>query len=238
MMPLVSIVTAVYNGENYLAECIESVLAQTYGNWDYVIVGAGSALASNFSIAKAIDRAVMDGCDIVNLSLGGGDADPATSAAIADARSRGTVIVCAAGNDYREPVSFPAADARALAVSAFGRVGTFPSGTPEHDDVSTPRGKDKKNFLAAFTNVGFEIDLTGPGVGVVSTVPGGYAVMGGTSMACPAVAGMIARVLAANPAVANMPRNQARSDTIIKLAFKAASELGFGSSNEGQGMVR
>ena len=38
MMPLVSIVTAVYNGENYLAECIESVLAQTYGNWDYVIV--------------------------------------------------------------------------------------------------------------------------------------------------------------------------------------------------------
>jgi glycosyltransferase involved in cell wall biosynthesis len=36
--PLVSIVTPVYNEEEHLAECIESVLAQTYQNWDYTIV--------------------------------------------------------------------------------------------------------------------------------------------------------------------------------------------------------
>src|SRR5438477_2595110 len=35
---VVSVVTPVYNGEEYLAECIESVLAQTYQNWDYCIV--------------------------------------------------------------------------------------------------------------------------------------------------------------------------------------------------------
>lgn len=36
--PLVSIVTPVYNGESYLRECIDSILAQTYDNWDYTIV--------------------------------------------------------------------------------------------------------------------------------------------------------------------------------------------------------
>jgi glycosyltransferase involved in cell wall biosynthesis len=36
--PLVSVLTPVYNGEQYLVECIESVLAQTYQNWEYCII--------------------------------------------------------------------------------------------------------------------------------------------------------------------------------------------------------
>jgi glycosyltransferase involved in cell wall biosynthesis len=36
--PLTSIITPVFNTEKYLAECIESILAQTYDNWEYLIV--------------------------------------------------------------------------------------------------------------------------------------------------------------------------------------------------------
>lgn len=36
--PLVSVVTPVFNGERYLRECIESVIAQTYRNWELLVV--------------------------------------------------------------------------------------------------------------------------------------------------------------------------------------------------------
>ena len=36
--PFVSVLTPVYNGEDFLAECIESVLSQTHGNFEYIIV--------------------------------------------------------------------------------------------------------------------------------------------------------------------------------------------------------
>jgi len=37
-IPLVSVVTPFYNTQAYLSECIESVLRQTYTNWEYVLV--------------------------------------------------------------------------------------------------------------------------------------------------------------------------------------------------------
>ena len=40
--PLVSVLTPVYNGEEFLRECIESVLSQTYQNWEYIIVNNAS----------------------------------------------------------------------------------------------------------------------------------------------------------------------------------------------------
>jgi glycosyltransferase involved in cell wall biosynthesis len=36
--PLVSVVTPFFNTEDYLSECIESVLKQTYHNWEYILV--------------------------------------------------------------------------------------------------------------------------------------------------------------------------------------------------------
>ncbi len=53
--PLVSVVTPVYNGARYLSECIESVLAQSYQNWDYTIVNNCSTDAT-LEIAESYAR--------------------------------------------------------------------------------------------------------------------------------------------------------------------------------------
>jgi glycosyltransferase involved in cell wall biosynthesis len=58
--PLVSVVTPVYNGAEFLPQCIESVLAQTYQNWDFTIVNNCSTDDSLGICQKytAIDRRI------------------------------------------------------------------------------------------------------------------------------------------------------------------------------------
>ena len=204
----------------------------------YRVFGKGIGTATNFAIAKAINRAVADGCDVINLSLGGGPSDPATASAVHDARQAGVLVIAAAGNDKRGPVVFPGADPQCIAVSAMGSVGAFPKGSSEEGDVMAPKGTDTNDFIAAFSNVGPEIDVTGPGVGVLSTVPGGYEPLSGTSMAAPAVTGFAARLLAGSPAILAMPRDQARSDEMAKAVLLAARTRGFPAPMEGRGLPR
>lgn len=203
----------------------------------YRVFGQGSGSASSFAIAKAIDLATSEGCDLLNMSLGGGQPDDTLKAAVEAARAAGSLCVIASGNGDRAPVAFPASDAMALAVSALGRVGTFPNDSAETDDVAAPFGTDTADFIASFSNVGPEIALTGPGVGIISTVPGGYAEISGTSMACPAATGMAAQLLASSD-VLKMTRNAGRSDAIVKAILAAAKSLGLGATFEGHGLLQ
>jgi subtilisin len=209
----------------------------------YRVFGKNEPSASNFAMIKAIDRAVEDGCDLINLSLGtpsGTPEDPALRSAIEDARERGVVVVAAAGNDGRQPVAFPAASSACVAVSAFGREGTFPADSLQAFEALTaqPRGDEAENFVANFTNIGLSLELTAPGVGIVSTFPGGYAVLDGTSMACPAVTGVAALLLARRPDILGAPRNLARAEAITQMLLQSARKLGFGATFEGQGLPK
>ena len=63
--PFISIVTPVYNGALFLAECIESVLNQSYTNWEYIIVNNCStdgtlALAEQYASRDARIRVVTN----------------------------------------------------------------------------------------------------------------------------------------------------------------------------------
>lgn len=203
----------------------------------YRVFGKGAEGASSFAIAKAIDRAVADGCDLLNLSLGGGPDDPTTSEAIKAARAKGVVCVIAAGNDGG-PVAWPARHPLALSVSALGYKGLWPTGAMQSQTVTEPLGKEH-SFIADFSNTGPEIGLAGPGVGVISCIPHDrFGVMDGTSMACPAVTGALARRLAADATVRAMPRDGDRADAIVRLALQAARDMGLPPLTQGAGLAQ
>ncbi len=203
----------------------------------YRVFGKNAEGASSFAIAKAIDRAVSDGCDLLNLSLGGGPDDPTTSEAIKAARAKGVVCVIAAGNDGG-PVAWPARHPLALSVSALGFEGLWPAGAMQVQTIKPPLGKER-SYVADFSNTGPEIDVAGPGVGVISSIPHDrFGVMDGTSMACPGVTGALARRLAADAKTLAMPRDGDRADAIVKLAMVAARDMGLPPFAQGAGLAQ
>lgn len=137
---------------------------------------------STASVAAAIHCAIDDGADIVNLSLTAGDTT-AMRNALDRAAAAGVVVVAAAGNggDGNHPGRYPAAHPSVIAVTA----------------VVPGSGEERR---AAFADGGPWVDLAAPGVGVVSTTPGGgWSVADGTSYAVPFVTGAAALVLATDP---------------------------------------
>jgi subtilisin family serine protease len=205
----------------------------------YRVFGKNAQGATNYAILKAMIFAATDGCDIINLSLGGGPNEPIVEEAISDARDQGMLVMVAAGNDGRQPVNYPAAYAGSTAVSALGREGTYPVGSVASAEALRPPNStvDAAEFIAEFSNIGSRVALTAPGVGVLSTLPNNaYGPMSGTSMAAPVAAGAAACLLSRDPAVFALARDRARSDAIEKLLQSHGAKRGFGLVFEGYGL--
>ena len=60
MTPKISIVMPVYNVEKYLRECLDSVRAQTFTDWECICVDDGSTDASAAILAEAAAAAILD----------------------------------------------------------------------------------------------------------------------------------------------------------------------------------
>ncbi|GHH97433.1 S8 family serine peptidase [Neobacillus kokaensis] len=130
------------------------------------------------SIVRAIKYAADHRADIINMSLGSYRYSDTIETAVKYAKSKGVLLIAAAGNDGSYLPVYPAASEAVLGVSA----------TTNGDQI------------AYFSNRGKYIDLAAPGVNIFSTVTGNsFAYESGTSMAAPVVSGVAALVRSRNP---------------------------------------
>ena len=131
----------------------------------------GDGAGDVFSVAQGIVKAVDEGAHVVNLSLGGDMPSTILKKAIEYAVESGVIVVAASGNDGLNEVSFPARYDEVIGVGALGQNGR----------------------IADFSNYGEGLDITAPGVNVLSAVSDSeYGLFGGTSSATAFVTGSIA----------------------------------------------
>jgi len=134
-------------------------------------------------IVSAIDFAVQHGARVINASWGGGPYSQAVADAISYAGSQGVVFVTAADNNGTNDDTAP----------------FYPASYDLPNEIAVA-AVNQAGGLASFSNFGVHsVALAAPGVNILSTVPGGYAYMTGTSMATPYVSGVVALVAGLHP---------------------------------------
>lgn len=151
---------------------------------DYRVFDTQGGGATNAIITRAIEQSIEDGCDIINLSLGGPYDYPPMRKSIQKAVSRGIMVIVAAGNEGDSnpdtvQIGYPAYYPEVVSVGAV--------------NYSTKTGTIEQKW---WSNRNDQVDVCADGFEVLSTVPGNkYASFSGTSMASPHVAGFCALLL-------------------------------------------
>lgn len=148
--------------------------------------------ANTSDLMRAINAAVADGNDIINMSVGGPMYSAAYEKVVQEAYKAGVAIFASAGNEDTDAYSFPAVFNGAISVGAV----------------------DQNSARASFSNYGSTVKLSFPGVGIYSTIPTGYGYMSGTSQASPAAAGTAAVILSADASI-RAKTGKARVDALL-----------------------
>lgn len=160
-----------------------------------------SGSGSYAGIAEGIEWAINNDMDVINMSLGGSTSSDVLKEYVDLAYQEGILLVAAAGNSgtwlgWFDTVGYPAKYESVMAVAAV----------------------DQSNNRASFSSAGNAVEISAPGVGVLSTVPGNsYDSYDGTSMASPHVAGVAAQVWAAKPHLTNVQLRELLNQTAQNL---------------------
>lgn len=183
-----------------------------------------SGTANIVHIAQAIRYAADNGARISNNSYGApyGSNGDMMSQAIAYAAQKDHLFIAAAGNEGR--------------LIDTGTQRSYPAAYNLDHIISVGAGNSARQ-RAAFSNYGpISVDLFAPGVGILSTVPGGYARFTGTSMAAPHVTGAAALLLSRDPSLTALEVKDLLLSTVDPDPLLASFSASSGWLNVGRAM--
>lgn len=191
------------------------------------------------TLLEALDLCIQREIDVVNISLGNKRRSLAVEQKLEECVLNGVACIVSAGNSGGA-VQYPAVSRWTLAVSAIGKVNEVPLKTWERNAILPSQVAPDGIFSPSFGCVGPDIAVCAPGVGVISTVPGGgFEPQSGSSVAAPHVTGMAALLLAHHPWFASLGvRNHQRVAALFEMIQSMCVPYPFAPGRSGAGLPR